>query len=206
MKIKKYQSGGIAYLPTVNRIEGAATYGTASSSSSSGDSSSGKVPGFSKEMLNFVKENGLNSDVTVFLNQLDRILLKSGDPTGENLSMRDILKAAQLANQVKQNYASYKTAENSLEAQDAWAEPATNARGWLYVRDLENNNITEIHPQDYDPTKHQSLTNQDLMNLRKEYPQFAFNSGMLDSLAQSVGMKTITDYVAKIIKDFGILR
>lgn len=117
MKIKTYQSGGIVYLPTVNRNEGAGFPGTASSSSSSGDTS--KVPGFAKEMIDMIKQNGLNSDVSVFLSQLDRMLVRAGDPTGENLSMRDILKAAQMANRVKQNYKSYDTAEKSLEAQDA---------------------------------------------------------------------------------------
>ena len=59
MKIKTYQSGGIVYLPTVNRNEGVGFPGTTSSSSSSGDST--KVPGFAKEMIDRVKENGVNS-------------------------------------------------------------------------------------------------------------------------------------------------
>lgn len=201
MKIKTYQSGGIVYLPTVNRNEGAATYGTASSSSSSGES---KVPGFAHEMISLIKENGLNSDVSVFLNQLDRMLVRANDPTGENLSMREILQAQKLANSVKQNYASYKTAESSLESQDAWSEPATSARGWLYIIDPETKKVINVSPTEYDPQKHgYALTNQDLMNLRREYPELAFDSSILDNIAQSVGMKTITDYVANAIKDFG---
>lgn len=200
MKIKTHQSGGIVYLPTVNRVEGAATTGTASSSSSSGDS---KVPGFAKEMIALIKENGLNSDVSVFLNRLDKMLVRANDPTGENLSMRDILQAQQLANSVKQNYASYKTAEQSLESQDAWAEPATSARGWLYVIDNESKKVSTVAPTDFDPNKQTPLTNQDLMNYRRENPDMAFASDILDNLASSVGMKTITDYVSGIIKDFG---
>ena len=126
MKIKVHQSGGIVYLPTVNRLEGAASSAASSSSSSSSET---KVPGFAKELISLIKENGLDSDVTVFLNQLQRTLDLANDPTGENLSMRDVLRAAQTANRVKRNYESYKTAEQSLEAQDAWAEPATTARG-----------------------------------------------------------------------------
>ena len=115
MKIRTHQSGGIVYLPTANRSEGAAT----SAASSSSSSSESKVPGFSKELISILKENGLDSDVTVFLRQLERTLDLANDPTGENLSMRDILRAQKLANQVKQNYESYKTAEKSLESQDA---------------------------------------------------------------------------------------
>lgn len=202
MKIKTYQSGGIVYLPTVNRNEGVGFPSTTSSSSSSGDST--KVPGFAKEMIAMIKENGLNSDVSVFLNQLDRMLVKANDPTGENLSMRDILKAAQMANRVNQNYKSYATAEKSLEDQDAWAEPATSARGYLYIINKETQKLENVSPSEYDPEKHGlPLTNQDLMNLRREYPEMAFNSDVLDNLAQSVGMKTITDHVAGVIKDFG---
>lgn len=201
MKIKTYQSGGIVYLPTVNRNEGVGFPGSTSSSSSSGDST--KVPGFAKEMIDMVKENGLNSDVSVFLNQLDRMLVRAGDPTGENLSMRDILKAAQMANGVRQNYKSYATAEKSLEEQDAWSEPATTARGWLYVMDNETKKISVVSPTEYDPNKQIAMTNQDLMNYRRENPDMAFASDVLDNLAQSVGMKTITDHVTDMIKDFG---
>ena len=201
MKIKTYQSGGIVYLPTVNRNEGVAIPGATSSSSNSGETS--KVPGFAKEMISLIKENGLNSDVSVFLNQLDRLLVKASDPTGENLSMREILQAQKMANRVKQNYASYQTAEKSLESQDAWAEPATSARGWLYVMDNETKKISTVSPTDYDPTKQIALTNQDLMNYRRENPEMAFASDILDNLASSVGMKTITDYVSGIIQDFG---
>ena len=116
MKIRVHQSGGIVYLPTVNRIEGAATTAASSSSSGSGES---KVPGFAKEMVSLIKENGLDNDTAYFLDHLNKTLERAGDPTGENLSMRDIIQAAKLANRVRNNYKSYETAEKSLEAQDA---------------------------------------------------------------------------------------
>ena len=137
-------------------------------------------------MISLIKENGLNSDVTVFLNQLDRTLQKAGDPTGENLSMRDILRAQKMANQVKQNYNSYQTAEKSLESQDAWAEPATSARGWLYVIDSETKKISVVSPTDFNPDKQIALTNQDLMNYRRENPEMAFQSDILDNVCKYV--------------------
>ena len=59
----------MAYLPTSNRREAVQT--TASSSTS--DSTS-KVPGFTKEMIDLVKQNGLDSDVVTFLRQVERTL------------------------------------------------------------------------------------------------------------------------------------
>lgn len=200
MRIKKYQSGGIAYLPTVNRfLEGAAQ--TAASSSNSSSESS-KVPGFAKEIISLIKENGIESDVDVFLNSLQRTLDVAGDPSGENLSMRDILRVLKDVNKVKQNHAQYVTAEHSLEAQDAWAEPATDARGYLYVMDSDRN-VSRIHPSQYDPEKYISLTNLDLMHIRQIDPSKAYDSEILKNLSSAVGMKTISDYARSVIKDFG---
>ena len=198
MKLKKYQSGGIVYLPTVNQM-GAAQQTAASS----GSNDTEKVPGFTKEIISLIKENGLDSDVTVFLKKVQKTLDLANDPTGENLSLKEILKIQREANRVKQNYESYKTAENSLESQDAWAEPATTARGWLYVQDGESGEIKTINPNDYDPSKYTALTNQDLMNYRRSSPSFAFESNVLDNLSSAVGMKTITDYARALIKEFG---
>lgn len=199
MRIKTYQGGGIVYLPTVNQM-GAAQNTAASSGSSE---SAGKVPGFSKELIDLIKENGIDSDVTVFLNRVQKTLDLANDPTGENLSLKEILKIQRDANRVKQNLAAYKTAEQSLESQDAWAEPATTARGWLYIQDAETGKIKTINPSEYDPNKQVALTNQDLMNLRRANPEMAFQTDVLDNISSAVGMKTITDYARNLIKDFG---
>ena len=70
MRIKTYQGGGIVYLPTVNQI-GAAQ----NTAASSGSSDIEKVPGFTKEVISLIKENGLDSDVTVFLNKVQKTLV-----------------------------------------------------------------------------------------------------------------------------------
>ena len=112
MKIKQYQSGGMVYLPTSSQI------GAASRAASS-ESEASKVPGFAKELINIVKENGLDNDVSAFLSQAERILNVAYDPTGENLSMREILKVQRLASQVAMNYKDYESARKSLDEQDA---------------------------------------------------------------------------------------
>lgn len=202
MKIKLHQSGGIVYLPTSNRLEGATTNASvASSSSSSSDDS--KVPGFAKELISIIKENGIDNDVSFFLNRLQRTLDVSGDPSGQNISMREILSAAQMANRVRQNYNSYKNAETSLESQDAWAEPAVTTSGALYVLNSESGKVEMVKPQAYDPNVHQIMTNADVMNYRRKGSDAVFDNALLDNLANAIGMKTITDYVRNLIKDFG---
>lgn len=199
MKIKKYQTGGISYLPTTNRREQAAQTGAASSESV------GKVPGFTKEIIDLVKENGIETDVNVFLNRVGNILDMSSDPTGEHLTMREILKIQKLANSVKQNHAAYQTAEKSLEEQDAWGDVAITAGGSIYAQDRETRELKTLHPVEYlkNQDKYAVLTNADLMHLRRTNPGMSFNNAILDNLSSAVGMKTIVDYVQGIIEKFG---
>lgn len=199
MKIKKYQTGGISYLPTTNRREQAAQTGAASSESV------GKVPGFTKEIIDLVKENGIETDVNVFLDRVGNILDMTNDPTGEHLTMREILKIQKLANSVKQNHAAYQTAEKSLEAQDAWGDVAITAGGYIYTWDAEAKELKTLRPTEYlkNQDKYTLLTNADLMNLRRTNPAMSFDNAILDNLSSAVGMKTIVDYVQGIIEKFG---
>ena len=197
MKIKQYQSGGIVYLPTSNRREAAQT-----AASSSDDS---KVPGFTKELIALVKENGLDSDVSTFLKQVERTLDLANDPTGQNLSMREILKVQRLASQVATNYKDYEKARQSLDEQDAWGEMATDKRGYLYVQNQDTGKIETVSHSSYteNPEKYLALTNEDVLNIRRADPTMAYRMDILDNISSAVGMKTITDYAKGLIKEFG---
>jgi hypothetical protein len=197
MKIKQYQSGGIVYLPTSNRREAAQT-----AASSSDDS---KVPGFTKELIALVKENGLDSDVSTFLKQVERTLDLANDPTGQNLSMREILKVQRLASQVATNYKDYEKARQSLDEQDAWGEMATDKRGYLYVQNQDTGKIETVSHSSYteNPEKYLALTNEDVLNIRRADPTMAYRMDILDNISSAVGMKTITDYAKNLIKEFG---
>ena len=200
MRIKVYQAGGNVYLPTSSKRWGQAAASPAASSSSSPES---KIPGFAKEIIPLLKENGIDNDVTNFLSQVERTLRLANDPTGENINLHDIVRVQQLASRVKTNYAAYQNAEKSLDAQNAWAEPATNARGDLYVLNRETRKIEEIPWHSYSEDKHLVLTNSELLDFRRTLPEFAYDTKILDNLNGAVGMKEITDYARGIIKDFG---
>lgn len=114
MKIKSYQSGGIVYLPTTNRREEVAQTATSNSSSSTT-----KVPGFADKIIDMVKENGIDTDVASFLNQVNMTLDLANDPTGENISMKEVLRLAHQAAVVRNNYTDYGKARESLDKQEA---------------------------------------------------------------------------------------
>ena len=126
MKIKSYAGGGIAYLPTTtNRGEAA--------SAASSSSSSSKVSGFADKIIDMVRSEGIDSDVNPFLNQVERTLNLANDPTGQNLSMREILQLARSASSIKTNYTMFKDAQKALDSEDAWGDVATDSRGFIYT-------------------------------------------------------------------------
>ena len=114
MKIKAFAGGGIAYLPTTTgRRREAAQAASPSSSNTS------KVPGFADKIIDMVKSEGIDSDVSNFLNKVSMTLDMASDPTGENLSMREILNLAREASLVTTNYKDYGKARESLDAEGA---------------------------------------------------------------------------------------
>ena len=195
MKIKSYAGGGIAYLPTTtNRGEAA--------SAASSSSSSSKVPGFADKIIDMVKSEGIDSDVNAFLNQVERTLNLANDPTGQNLSMREILQLARTASSVKTNYTMFKDAQKSLDAEDAWGDVATDSRGYIYTWNQDSNKIEKVAPSAYNPEKQLALTNQDLLNFRWNNTDTKYNTSIITDVSKSVGMKTISTYLIDIIKNF----
>ena len=195
MKIKSYAGGGIAYLPTTtNRGEAA--------SAASSSSSSSKVPGFADKIIDMVKSEGIDSDVNAFLNQVERTLNLANDPTGQNLSMREILQLARAASSVKTNYTMFKDAQKALDAEDAWGDVATDSKGYIYTWNQDSNKIEKVAPSAYNPEKQLALTNQDLLNFRWNNTDTKYNTSIITDVSKSIGMKTISTYLVDLIKKF----
>ena len=195
MKIKSYAGGGIAYLPTTtNRGEAA--------SAASSSSSSSKVPGFADKIIDMVKSEGIDSDVNAFLNQVERTLNLANDPTGQNLSMREILQLARAASSVKTNYTMFKDAQKALDTEDAWGDVATDSKGYIYTWNQESNKIEKVAPSAYNPEKQLALTNQDLLNFRWNNTDTKYDTSIITDVSKSVGMKTISTYLVDLIKKF----
>ena len=195
MKIKSYAGGGIAYLPTTtNRGEAA--------SAASSSSSSSKVPGFADKIIDMVKSEGIDSDVNAFLNQVERTLNLANDPTGQNLSMREILQLARAASSVKTNYTMFKDAQKALDTEDAWGDVATDSKGYIYTWNQDSNKIEKVAPSAYNPEKQLALTNQDLLNFRWNNTDTKYNTSIITDVSKSVGMKTISTYLVDLIKKF----
>ena len=192
MKIKKFQSGGISYIPT-DYSEGAA--GTSAASSS-------KVPGFTDKIIDMVLSEGIDSDVSSFLGQVEQVLNLANDPTGQNLSMREILQLARAASSVKTNYLMFKDAQKALDAEDAWGDIATDSRGYIYTWNQKSNKIEKVTPSKYNPQEQVALTNQDLLNIRWNNPDTRYDTSIITDVTKTIGMKTISNYLIDTIKKF----
>lgn len=192
MKIKKFQGGGISYIPT-DYSRGAADTSAASSS---------KVPGFTDKIIDMVLSEGIDSDVNSFLSQVEQVLNLANDPTGQNLSMREILQLARAASSVKTNYLMFKDAQKALDSEDAWGDIATDSRGYIYTWNQKSNKIEKVTPSKYDPQEQIALTNQDLLNVRWNNVDTRYDTSIITDVTKTIGMKTISNYLVDLIKKF----
>lgn len=198
MKIKAFAGGGIAYLPTTTGRRKEAAQAASSSSNTS------KIPGFTDKIIDMVKSEGIDSDVSNFLNKVSMTLDMASDPTGENLSMREILNLAREASLVTTNYKDYGKARESLDAEGAWGEVAINSHGQIYVLDNDTKKIKTVSVSDYkeNSDKYIALNNEDLMTQRRSNLALAYNNTILDDLSGVVGMESIINGLQTTISKF----
>lgn len=206
MKIKKYQAGGIYYTPFFGDSVQESTPQTTSKKEDKEDQL------IEKEIISVLKENGLPSDVDYFLSVTNNFLKKSqnlgslfGDSTSKNsYNMSDLIRIQSLANKIKHNNELYKTASSQIVKENAGSEIAITNTGQVYVYDQEDG-IKTISVNDYydNSDKYNLLTNSELIHLRESQPELAYNSSILLDLSNTVGMKSIIDYVKATIGAFG---
>lgn len=199
MKIKKFAGGGIAYLPTTNRV----AEETVKTTTASSEDSSKKNKTIDK-LFDLVKEKGLDSDVAKFLDAVDIKLQMGLNPDGENLTQRDLVQLARMASSVTTNYERYNTAVKNLTEQNAEADLAIDDRGRIYCMNTDSGKVEALTP---DKIKEQEgkiapLTNAELLNLRRSRPDLAYNTKIIDDINNAVGIDTITKYLQDTISKF----
>ena len=201
-----FQSGGVvSYTPFIPNS------GTASTTSSSRSTEKqDKVEGIQKEIINVLKESGIQSDVDVFLSTAGAFLDRSQHLSNMSIfggddpdySMTDLITVLQLANNVKQNKLQWDEAAANLKGQNSWNEAAIASNGYLYV--ASENGLETISVNDYHKNrdKYQVLTNSQLLGLREKDPNMAFNSNILKDVAGAISLNKITDQLLDMISKF----
>ena len=217
MKIKKYDSGGMAiYTPVMLPPQSQTTTPGATTSSSASDKKDDEWE--MKKVIEMIQKNGLISDVNVTMDKLKSFYttakslssnyLFGGDQSYDILAhMFDVQKEIN-ANVV--NYDSWKTAQQNAYNQGALGEVATTAGGNIYV--WTEKGITSVSPEEYSKNKGTGvyydfnedgsdyLTNDELLVIRKEL--VSGNPYLISSVNSAKGMDTIRKEIRTIVKDF----
>lgn len=204
MKIKSHQVGGIVYSPLRPSIQQQTT-------SSGTTDKTEKISGtMKKEIIDILKENGIPSDVDAFLNKANQFLNGSTSLSSKSLfggtdddyDLSDLITIQKMANEVRWNKGLYDSAVKNLDSENAWGEVALDSRGYMYVADSEGN-ISTVDPTKFDNSKQMALTNEQMLAYRERVGSFAMNSGMLNNMSGTVGMKTVQDYLVGLVEKLG---
>lgn len=217
MKIQKYQGGAIIYSPSPRlTAETASTTSTSSSSASKKDKITGTVQ---KEIMDLLKNDGLPSDVHQLLQVASKYLDKSSRLTDMSLfggteqdyNLQDYIKILDLVQQVKFNKEQYDDAAETLTKEDAWGDVATTTNGDIWVQTTKNGapTLAIVSPEEYAANRNNEdfrktvrvLTNSDLAEYRARNLGFD-KHGIIESLAAAKGMKSVTEQLRAIVKDF----
>lgn len=205
MKIRRYQSGGIYYTPFFR--DSVAQQESQASTENRGE----KNNLIQKEIINVLKENGLPNDVDYFLSTANSFLRKSQNlgslfntEQSPSFNMSDLIRIQSLANRVKHNNMLHQKASSQIVSEGSGSEVAISNTGNLYVMNadggIETVSLSTYHKS---PDSYQILTNSELIRLREEQPELAYNGTILTDLSNTVGMKSIVNYVKSTIGSFG---
>lgn len=205
-----YQSGGVvSYTPFIPNS------GTTSTTSSSGSTDKqDKITGtLQKEIVDVLKENGIQSDVDTFLSTANAFLNKSQHlstmslfgGSSDDYTMADLIQVLSMANRVKQNKAYYDTATDRLKNQDAWNEVAVSTDGKIYVYSEDGLRTVSVDEFHKNRDKYQALTNSQVLGLREQDSNMAFNSNVLRDMSGALGLKTITAQLMDTVSKFGTM-
>jgi hypothetical protein len=212
MKFKKYQDGGAIYTPFISSRGVPQTVSTTSGKTSSKTDKAADT--IQKEIIDILKEHGLQNDVNKFLESANDFLTRSQNLSTMSLfggeddsyTMSHLIGVLQLANGVKRNKGQYDLATANLKEQRAGNEAAIATNGYLYVIDNDYN-MSTVSPEEFykNKDKYQALTNSQVLGLREKDPNLAYNTDILNDVSGAIGMKVITDQLSDIITKFGHL-
>lgn len=209
MKLKVYQQGGgLIYTPFIPEQNAVTSSSSKSSSSSDEDP---KIDPLDKELLALMKDQELlPSDIDTIYKQLVLFQKRSqnlsssagfGGTDAYRSVMPGMLQIMSLASKAKYEKSKANDVENRLRSENAWADPALDSNGRMYVKDIETDKITLINPSDFDKEKYIPISNSQLLSYREQ--SAGFNTNLLNDLQQAVGMTSVSKEIDRIIKAFG---
>ena len=204
MLIEKLQQGGgmpafVSYT-NVAQPQPAAPYGVQPQSQQGGGEEEGLLD---KNMIKFLYENGIPSDVEAFIE-------KSGvfssnlhsNPFRRNDSMLQYKTILKMLPRIKAESERFKGAMATAEKNDGLSEIAVTDNGYVITVD-QDGSLNKKSMGEVDLTKEKVLTNSELANYRANDVSAAFNTDITSIIANGIGMSKITEYIKTISDKLG---
>ena len=206
-KKKKYQAGGS--LPFVSFTP---TFATSEKGASISQKSEDKDDLTTKDILELLKDmDGLPSDMAQILGSLQNFTMKDSlDPLGLSSSSNIASQYMKIINKIKVakfHRDEYNNAFNQLKGNGGLNEFAVTSEGLLIGSNKEGN-FEYFTPEQINAGEHKNqgyslLTNSNLLYLRANSPNAAFNHYLTTVAQNGIGMEVITKQVNDILSNLG---
>lgn len=213
LNIKKLQEGGgmpfVTYRPAPSTtVPDTSSAETASSKSSKkSDKESDNTSLLSKAVIDELIKKGLPNDVNQFLKELQTAEKSSlmGIENGvDGIDRNKLYSLAAKANQLIHNSNLMESATKQAYDNDGLEELAISTTGALFVQD-KNGKISKLSMSEYNKKRDSvyAMTVNDLSKARMYNPNLAFDTEIISTIQNSMGINKINDYMLSILNKLG---
>ena len=211
--ILKLQEGGfvppfVSYTPVIVQDKRTLDSVEEESKDSTTKSATGDIT--MKDTLKMIQDmiKGLPSDQAVAINQIMPLfqapLSKWAPQSSQDLATKYLYALNTLSN-LEFNKNQYDAALDIAKSKDSLNEAAITSTGYVYcVNVKDKNDFKLLRPEDIAKNRnYRPITNQDLLYMRANNKDLAFNNEILGAVNGSTSIKEITDYIQKCITGLG---
>ena len=212
LNIKRLQEGGgmpfVTYRPapsvTSPDTSSAETNSTKSSKTSDKGSDNSLL---SKSVIEELIKKGLPNDVNQFLKELqvaEKSSLMGMESGVEGIDRNKLYSLAAKANQLIHNSNLMESATEQAYNNDGLEELAVSTTGALFVQD-KNGKISKLSMSEYNKKRDSvyAMTVNDLSKARMYNPNLAFDTEVISTIQNSMGINKINDYMLGILNKLG---
>jgi hypothetical protein len=199
---KLQQGGGMPAFVSYTNVPQPQVAAPYSSTSSSQGEPDGSVGLLDKNMVKFLYENGIPSDVEAFVETSDIFsdsIYKNPFSNNATVQYKTILK---MLPRIKAENERFKNAMTQADKNGGLGEIAVTDGGHVITVDAEGK-LQKKSLNDVDLNSEQILTNSELANYRANSINAAFNTDLTSIIGNAVGIPKITEYIQSVVNKLG---
>lgn len=199
---KLQQGGGMPAFVSYTNVPQPQVAAPYSSTSSSQGEPDGSVGLLDKNMVKFLYENGIPSDVEAFVETsgiFSDSIYKNPFSNNATVQYKTILK---MLPRIKAENERFKNAMTQADKNGGLGEIAVTDGGHVITVDTEGK-LQKKSLNDVDLNSEQILTNSELANYRANSINAAFNTDLTSIIGNAVGIPKITEYIQSVVNKLG---